>query len=311
MTRVLHLAGHNYKWNLESYIDHGIGDGIIFTAYSIPYQSYGKKLSGYKADLYKESSTIDLQFYGNKKSIGGKLSSYPFHPIHASSSSKTVIDGADQVEAAIKYQQNASIKNVIVPNFFYKDTLNTNKMLKRIHDRAMALKKKNEKFFMTLCFDKDLLLDELKIEYILQRATEMDIKFNGYYLVFENSVGYKQKISIDFKYYNNIYKILSTLKLQDFEVIVSYANFNALVFLSLCNIDYITIGTYENLRNFSIERFTEELSGGPSRGWFYSEKLLNFIKAEYIDFFRSKACANIIANDRNIFSNVILDDSFE
>jgi hypothetical protein len=100
------------------------------------------------------------------------------------------------------------------------------------------------------------------------------------------------------------------LKAQGFATVFGYSNWDALIFASLCDIDYITIGTYENLRNFNIQRFTESPGGGPSKGWYFSEKLLNLVRAEEIKKLRRSNCLNLIANDKNIFSDIILNKDY-
>ena len=79
-----------------------------------------------------------------------------------------------------------------------------------------------------------------------------------------------------------------------------------MVYHALADIDHITIGTYENLRNFNNVRYLEKLRGGPSKGWYFSEKLLNFIKADYVELLHTKGCIDLIANENNMFSDVIL-----
>ncbi len=121
---------------------------------------------------------------------------------------------------------------------------------------------------------------------------------------------FKKKISINYNYYHHLIKIFRVLKKQGFKIIYGYANWDALIFSSLCDIDYLTIGTYENLRNFDIKRFTEDTGGGPSKGWYFSEHLLNFVKAQELDNLRFSNCLGIIANNDNIFSDIILEDGF-
>ncbi|OGR35996.1 MAG: hypothetical protein A2051_12785 [Desulfovibrionales bacterium GWA2_65_9] len=164
---------------------------------------------------------------------------------------------------------------------------------------------------MTLCIPKDGIVSKEYVEDLMESATDKKIHFDGYYIACEPIVEYKKKISIDYNYYNNLLYVLKTLKNQGFKTMLAYANWDAIVFSALCDIDYVTIGTYENLRNFNCERFTETMPGGPSKGWYFSEQLLNFVRAQELDMLRANGCINVIANARNVFSDTILDVKFD
>lgn len=308
--KVYHQLGHNHKWALDSHFINNIGDGLIFTAYSFKYGAVGKTISGYAPDDYLHKSMFDLQYYGNKDSVGGALGSYPFNPITLNSSDSTLVSGTELIVKGIEYQISLGIKDILVPMVYYaqehiESTLN---LLSRVNKKVKTIKAKNKDltFYMTLPLCYKTITSDERVEKILQSITDMEVCFDGYYVVCDSKPEYKKKISIDYDYYSNLLKIFSTLQKQGFKTIHGYANWDTLVFNSLTNIDYTTIGTYENLRRFSIERFTETLGGGPSKGWYFSEKLLNFIRAEELKNLRKSGCLSLVANDKNIFSDVIL-----
>lgn len=309
---IYHQLGHNHKWSLDSHFVNDIGDGFIFNAYSFMYGKIGNPISGYKAEDYLPISMIDHQFFGNKASQGGKLGTYPYHPIHDSSSQGTCVSGVDCIMASIKYQQELGLKRIIVPSFFYElgDVARTIDILNRVNKKLQKVRG-DEEFYMTLCFSDNQIASSEYIEKILRAATDMSIAFDGYYIASGASLEYKKKISVNVSYYTNLLNVLTTLKAQGFKTILGYANWDALVFLSLVDVDGVTIGTYENLRNFSVTRFTEDTAGGPSKGWYYSEKLLNMIKAQQLGIVRARNCISLIANEKNIFSDVILQDEYD
>ena len=162
------------------------------------------------------------------------------------------------------------------------------------------------KYFMTLPIPHHTIIDEEKIEKLLYYLTDFDMVSDGYYIVCESKPDTMQKVSTDFKYLKNLSTVLSILKKQNFTTIYAYANWDALIFLSLTDIDYVTIGTYENLRNFNIRRFITNEDGGPSKGWYFSERLLNLIKAPLLDLIRIQGGQDLIKNEKNIFSDAIL-----
>lgn len=310
--KILHLLGHKYKWPLDAYFQNNVGDGFIFCAYSFKEGIIGGTVSGYGPDEYLDKSLIDFQFYGNKKSIGGKLDTYKFHPIN-NRSDVTNIDGIVKIFSGIEYQHRLGLNKIIIPSYHYdKNHLkNTTDIIIDVNKKLDSIKRNNTKYYMTLSISSKSIVDDDYVEKLLQKATGMEIGFDGYYIACEPIVEYKKKVSIDYKYYTNLLKILKTLKMQGFETIYAYANWDALIFYSLCEIDYITIGTYENIRNFSLTRFTEEIKGGLSKGWYFSEKLLNFIRSQELVAIRTQGAIHEIANEYNIFSDAILDKSFE
>ncbi len=45
-------------------------------------------------------------------------------------------------------------------------------------------------------------------------------------------------------------------------------------------------------------------------GWYFSEKLLNFVRAQEIKTLRRSNCLDLIANAKNIFSDIILSKDY-
>jgi hypothetical protein len=163
---------------------------------------------------------------------------------------------------------------------------------------------------MTLPFAHHIIINKEKVEQILVGVTDMDIVFDGYFVTCENKPEARKKISTDPKIFTCLSQIFKTLKLQDFKTIYGYANWDAIIYLAQTDIDYITIATFENLRNFDIKRFIEKGSGGPSKGFYFSEKLLNMIKADDLTSIRATNNLELIKNEKNIFSDIILNENF-
>lgn len=309
--KLLHQLGHNYKWPLDSFFENEVGDGFVLLARSIEKEKIGKALSGYKADKYLPHSFLDLQFYGGKDSIGGHLDTYEFHPINHKGK-ETEVGMIEAVLAGIKFQEELGLKNVLVPNVWMppEKTELSYGFIKAISSHISKNKKMGVLYFMTIPISGTTIDDSSAVEKLLQELTDMDICFDGYYIVCEPNLEYKKKISIDFKYYANLKKIMSTLKKQGFKTILGFSNLDSIVFSAMVDIDYITIGTYENLRKFSLKGYTEETDGGASKGWYYSEKLLNFVRASQLDLLRERGILDYIRNEDNIFSDVILKDGY-
>lgn len=304
--KITHVLGHNSNWNIDAYFDQNIGDNFLITAYS-----HGKGFLQKKSfQRILDNSLLDLQFYGNKNSKG-KLAEFDFHPSNQLESEVTNVYFDNCIKSAIEFQKNLGFNNIIIPHLYTnEDVQGIIKTIKNINSYILKKGRGTEKYFMTLPFANHIIIDNDKIEDILNECTSFNICFDGYFIVCENKPEFRKKITTDLKILKNITRILSTLKKNNFATIYAYANWDALLHLTKTNIDYITIGTYENLRNFDIKRFTEDESGGASKGYYFSEKLLNMVRADSITLLRETNTLNLIKNERNIFSDIILREGF-
>lgn len=315
--RVLQLAGHIQKWNLDSHYQNSVADGFIFCAYSFPDGFFSSpKINGYKTEEILEKSFFDLQYFAKKEAGNidkGKLATYDFHPAaNADDDRQTNVWIEGLIKKGIKYQiETLGLKNIIIPNYYENDNLDQFiGMVKQLNKWLAKNKTDGVEYYMTIPITNHTVIDEDKIDKLLYHLTDIDIVYDGYYIICEAKPDYRQKVSTDYKYLNNLSTLLSILKKQKFKTIYSYANWDALLFLSLTDIDYITIGTYENLRNFNIKRFIANDDGGPSKGWYFSEKILNFIKAPLLDLVRAQRGIELIKNEKNIFSDAILVEGY-
>lgn len=301
---------------MDSHFKNGIGDGFIFCAYSFEPDFYTKeKINKIDSLQVLEKSFIDLQYFGKKESgnIGkGKLSLYPFHPAaDQGTASQTTCYMESSIINGVKFQTDLGLTDIIIPNYYENDDLG--QFMGLVATINKWLKKNrigSKRYYMTIPITYHTIIDAKKIDDLLYTLTDIDIEFDGYYIVCEPKLEIRQKINIDFKYLRNLSRVLEVLKKQKFITIYSYANWDTMIFLATCDIDYITIATYENLRSFNIKRFLSSEDGGPSKGWYYSEKLLNFIKAPFIELIRQQDGLELIKNEKNIFSDIILEANY-
>jgi len=306
---IIQVLGHNSKWNIDSFSEQNIGDGFLITAFT-----FGSSYSSNKRLVpFLDRSIIDLQFYGKKTKLKkGKLLDYDFHPAHCNDEDITNIYIYNCIKVAIDYQINSGFKKVIIPICYESDdckdiilTINC------INNYISKNKKEGIKYYMTIPFSYDIIRDQDIVDKLLFTITDKSIVFDGFYIVCENKPEQGHKVTTDLKLLTNLSTVFKTLKGQGFETIYAYANWDSIIYLAQTDIDYITIGTYENLRNFSIKRFTEDISGGASKGYYFSEKLLNMIRSQDLVNIRSNRMIHSIQNEKNIFSDIILAPGYE
>lgn len=310
--KLLHQLGHKKNWNAEAFYENSVGDGFIFCAYSNEIDKIGKDFYGHKPEEYLPISFLDLQFYGGKQSTGGKLNTYPFHPINRSEDEDTSTSLLEDITEAIEFQKKAGFKSIIIPHIYnLHETDYTISILKSVNEYLSKNKTEDHEYYMTLPFGVDEIHDPERVEKILQEATDMHIKIDGYYIVCEQNLTGNRKVSEDADYYENLSRVFNTLTNQGFKVIHGFANVDAVVFSAIANIDFVSIGTYEVQRNFNIERYTEDVSGGGSKGWYFSEKLLGFIRSQELTLVRKSNSIDLISNDDNVFSDTILKEDYD
>lgn len=307
--KLTHVLGHRSNWNIELYHEQQLGDYFLITAYTHGI-NFGKNK---KTQTILDKSMIDLQFYGKKETISarGKLVDFPFHPVHVGEEKSTNTYIKNCIIEAIEYQEAKGFQNIIIPHFYENEderilisTIGSiNKYLKDHHRRG-------HNYFMTLPLSHDIIRDSDKVEAILFACTDMNILFDGYFIVCENKPKFGQKLTIDYNLITNLSRVFTVLKQQEYQTIYAYANFDAIIYLAQTDIDYITTGSYENLRKFDPKRFTETPGGGPSDGYYFSEKLLNVIRAADLAPLRNNNLLNMIRNENNIFSDIVLDPGF-
>ncbi|MBK9331668.1 MAG: hypothetical protein IPM96_04485 [Ignavibacteria bacterium] len=297
MVKILHQLGHRSNWNLDCFFENQIGDGFIFSAYSFPEGKISTPISGYSADEYLPISLVDLQYYGYKNSKDkGQLSSYDFHPAKMESDGTTITDYPYLIVKGIDYQEKLGLSKIIIPMRceVNKDIDKLASIVDKINNYITKNKNNGVEYFLTVSFNDSEIKDSEWVEKILTLLTNVNKKFDGYYVVCDLAPEYKKKISVHYDYYNNLTRIFSILKKNGFKTIYGYANWDAIAFIALTDIDYVSIGSFENLRRFSIKRFTEDIGGGPSQGWYYSEKVMNMIRSQELVKLRSNNCINLI-----------------
>jgi hypothetical protein len=206
MIKILHQLGHRRNWNLDCFFDNAIGDGFIFNAFSFPKEVIGNKISGYDSSKYLPLSFIDLQYYGYKNSKDkGNLSSYEFHPAKMEADGTTVVEYPKLIFRGIDYQINLGIKKVIIPIRCEKekDIKSFSNTVELINEYIIKNKKDNIEYYLTVPFTDSEIKDIEWVEKVLTLLTNINKKFDGYYIVCDSAPEYKKKVSVNYDYYNS------------------------------------------------------------------------------------------------------------
>lgn len=281
--KLYHQTGHNYVWNIQSYVQDKAGDGIIFSPLNIEYS----KLKELPVSLCT-SGLFDPQLF--MPSVGHKgLLTYDYFPtsiINKFSSSDYSTIKNEIAKRYIEMLMNLSFKKVIIPNKYieiestgYYDQVYENYI--KPHCDEIPNGSGIEKYLTVILNNTKLIDDETRDSMLdwLTGLTEID----GFYLLFDIKRTTKQ--IKDPEVLAEALFVINVLKRAGKKVIIGYTNTEGILY-SIANPDAITCGSYENLRNFSmtLKRFSPEekkQQHGPNAR-LYSALLYQWIEYPYI-----------------------------
>lgn len=307
--KVLHQLGHRYNWNLDS-LKSGYGDGVIFSPVNID----SDKLISLPKEI-RACSFLDPQMYllGTEKASNV---SYPFFPGNIKAGFSTAdLDIANNIIAkeCISYQIKAGLKYIVIPARYLDVPLEKyiDQMTNGFINPFLEYKEsKNIKspFLLTVVVLQSVLMDEDLRDELLGWMTGIQ-NIAGFYLIFDNKFHAKQ--IKDFDYLRYALSFINILKANQFEVHIGYANTEGLLY-SVAMPDSISMGSYENLRNFRISRFevSEKKKMRSPNPRLYSSKLMQWIEYNYIQSMRQMIPNYEILFDKSEFSPLMFTPSY-
>lgn len=281
--RVFHQTGHNYKWNLDSLVSDSAGDGLILSPVNIEKDKV-KALSS----SVLERSFFDPQYY-LPTDVKGKLATYDYFPSNMMEEFSTIDFETISIKSAklcISFQVNNKFRYIVIPARYY-DTLPSDYIEKQNQQFIIpfleAIQDIGSKspVLLTVLVKQEQLMDEAHRNLLLNWITGIK-DITGVYLIFENNFLSKQ--IKDTQYLFNALTFIRILKLNDLEVHIGCTNTEGLLY-SIANPDSITMGSYENLRNFNIKRYTvqeKKKQNGPNPR-LYSGVLFQWIDYAFIE----------------------------
>lgn len=279
--KIYQQAGHNTNWNIESVLNDNAGDGIIFS----PVHYSKKNIVEANGDL-KKCSLFDPQFY-IPDSQKTKLHSYDFFP-------EKITDGFSTInfenlahksaELCLQFQIENDFESIIVPARYHSDLV-TDYIEKQqafsvepFLNEAKRLNVKKD-IFVTLPVTNKMTQDKGYRAQLLNWITSYPEIAGVYFL---NEIGETTKQIRTFDVLNSHVDFILDLQNSGLKVIVGYCNTESIL-LSVFSPYALTIGAYENTRNFSIDKFLQDDSEkrGPAPR-VYIPKLLNWVRFDTV-----------------------------
>lgn len=279
--KIYQQAGHNTNWNLESLEQDGAGDGIIFSPVH-----YKKDNMVGVASTIKEKSLFDPQFY-IPDSQKAKLHSYDFFPEKITDGFSTVSFEAIAHKAAeqcLAFQLENNYEAIIIPARYYSDLV-TDYIEKQ---KAFSVEPfLNE--ISRLGVKKDIFVSlPITVKMTQDRAYRLALlnwitsypEIQGVYLL--NDINESTKQIRTYEVLNSYIDFILDLNGAGLKTILGYCNTESIL-LSTIMPYAVTIGAYENTRNFSVDKFLQDDSDkrGPAPR-VYMPKLLNWVRYDTV-----------------------------
>lgn len=251
---ILHQVGHNSKWNIDSLTEDSAGNGLILSPVNIKYD----KIVKLDSDLRKVS-IFDPQFYLPKEPKSN-LSTYDFFPANLKNDFQTSDFeniGDDIARACIDFQIEREFIKVVIPTRHY-NVLPTDYYDQMYHYlvepflRYYTSQNYQQDILLTIIVNESQVMNEDEKSKLLNWLTSIQ-EIDGVYLILDNNFNTKQIKNAEYLY--NVLTIIHSLRLNDMEVHLGYTNTEGLLY-SIADPNSVSMGSYENLRRFGINRFT-------------------------------------------------------
>ncbi len=278
--KIFHQAGHNTNWNIDSFRKDNSGDGIIFSPVHYPANNISRL-----PDKIKNQSLFDPQYY-IPDSAKKKFETYPFFPGNYqeifSTDDFVSCHACESARDCINFQIENDFDSIIIPARYFSDMFPDYIELQKtfsVEPFLGELKKINieKNVFLTLPVTTAMIKHELYRTDLLNWVTSYP-EIDGVYLLNEFPIIPKQISDLDMliDYVNFIMEIQNA----DLCIICGYCNTEGLIW-TIMDVYSATIGTYENTRRFSINKFLESETRvrGPIPR-LYFPLLLNWIRID-------------------------------
>ena len=231
---------------------------------------------------------VDPQFYASTipNPRAGKLPDYPYYPAslltRADFSNPQNIQ--DYVRNTIDYQVNLNLGRIVSPTICFDDFQDQWSQI------ALMMATASVNYHASIPNIPSLLLSFVFAETALSSQSGLDdfldsvstLNASGIYLIVRrSSQEYPTSLEPN-RLENMLYLVYALAHINEFEVICGYSDFESIL-LHAVGASAIGCGWYNNLRQFSFDRFQPTRGGQQARPRYSSLQLLNSILVEELD----------------------------
>lgn len=274
---VLHQAGHNATWSIESLEKDHSAQGVIFS----PVHQSADSIKKLKPKI-RECSLFDPQFY-LPNSQKNKFKHYSFFP-------ETVTDGFSTIDYAaiadhaatecVKFQIEQNFAAIVIPTRYidqmypdYRERQDAFTVAPFV--KAIAHSGAKKAIFLTLAITPHMIEAGAFRTQLLNWITSYP-EITGVYLI--TTLDRPTKQIHDDTFLIEKMTFVQELQSSGMNVVLGYLNTESLL-MSVFNHATLTIGTFDNTRIFSIDKFVanDEEKRGP-RPRIYLNGLMNWVR---------------------------------
>ena len=187
----------------------------------------------------------------------------------------------NDIRRVLEFQNQFSLAAFIAPNILIRHTLNSRdgvtatSFINHTANIARSVNP-NRRVLSTLALSREALLDTSELERFVHLITSLTSPPNGFYLVLALA-GTSNSELFHADVIANLLYLVSSLKLNGFEVVSGYSDLLGPVFASI-GTDAGCSGWFQTLRMFSLNRFDPSAGGGkPPRPLYLCNLLYNRI----------------------------------
>lgn len=254
--KIWHQCGHNSVWNYDSHSQDHTGGGLILS----PVHQDTNRIENL-GDNIKENSLFDPQFY-LPTSQKRKLQSYDFFPdviADGFSTDEFSVVALDSGRRCVKFQMEQGFSSIVIPARYFDEMVTNFIEQQKSYTVTPFLKAIDE-----LQVEKDVLLSlPITSAMIKDQKFRIDLlnwitgypEIHGVYLLISHHERGSKQIS-DAVFLEQYLSFVKSLCDTDLRVITGYQNTESLLF-SLVESCELTVGTFENTRMFSLDKFIE------------------------------------------------------
>lgn len=288
---VYHQVGHNSKWNLDGFRDDKCGSGLIFS----PVHQHKPSVESTEDEI-KQSSIFDPQYY-LPSSQKPKLATYPFFPEAISGDGFSTINfnslALKSAELCIDFQLEQKFSKIVIPlrylDQMYPDYIERQEAFSlNPFLEAISKKQVDKEILLTLPVTSHMVESQAFRNQILNWITKYP-EIHGIYLIASFERESKQIQSAEYLF--ALLEFVSEIRKAGLSVLMGYQNTESLLFTLVEGVS-LAIGTFENTRIFSIDKFLvndEERRGPKPR--IYLSGLLNWVQFDQAKILKSTAPA--------------------
>lgn len=281
---LLHQVGHNSVWNIESFENESCGDGLILSPIHQALPSVEKLDAG-----TRHASLFDPQFY-LPNSRKRKLLSYPFFPEQVDGGFQTgnfSEHAARVARACIEFQVQQGFRKVVVPTRFLDEMYPEYfEMQGEFSVNAFIDAAGNQPLCLSLAVKASMIRHPSWRKMLLDWITSFH-QVDEVYLMYEHIRDTKQ--IQDPEFLREALRFFREVMATGLKLTIGYTNTEGLLYSAIGDPN-ITMGTFENTRIFSIDKFVE--ADGERRGpkaRIYLAGLMNWVQFEDAKRIRDQA----------------------